>query len=171
MLVSRLLAESMREAGIEPDQPATAEAPAEPAPVADIADDTAGDAAHGDLLHPEKASADDDEPRVFALPAASADSPATAPATTPAASPAAAADTAPAAEAAPATPAPAAEPAPEPAPEPAAETPAPAPAAAGDDWRSMLEGLRSEAATPQTGQSAPTGQTEEKRRGRRLVMR
>ncbi len=170
-LVSRLLAESMREAGIEPEQPAVAEATPEPAPVADTAVDAAGDAAPSELLHPEKAEANDDEPRIFALPAPSAVAAETTPATTPPAAPAA--PEAPAATAAPVTPAPAAAPAPEPTPQPAAESPAPAApaAAAGDDWRSMLEGLRGEASTPQTTQSASAGQAEEKRRGRRLVMR
>jgi hypothetical protein len=156
-LVSRLLAESMREAGIEPEQPATASTAPEPAPESSVgASDDTGEVP-SELLHPEKESADD-EPRIFALPAPSSVAPAAAPAAEH--TPAPAATDTPAPE-----PAPAATPAAEP---PAAEAPA-APAAAGDDWRSMLEGLRSEAAAPQS--SPQNAQPEEKRRGRRLVMR
>lgn len=168
-LVSRLLAESMREAGIEPEQPASVEVSPDIEPESDLETDPAADDDHpapSELLHPEKAPADD-EPRIFALPAPSAVAPAAA-AAAPASVPATAASVP--ATAASAQPAPATETAPAPAPAaaPAAEAPAAAPAA-GDDWRSMLEGLRSEAAAPQSG--AQNGQPEEKRRGRRLVMR
>lgn len=171
-LVSRLLAESMREAGIDPvaDDDASQEAPVDEAPVAEVlaeetpaeetpvVDAPAVDSPTVDsptvdsveLLHPERTPAPDDEPRIFALPAPADEAPG-APLT---------------AEVPAVEPAPAAE-APQPEPAPAAETPeAPAAEAPADDWRSMLEGLRGEAATIPSNEPS-----QEKRRGRRLVMR
>jgi hypothetical protein len=151
-LVSRLLAESMREAGIEPESATDtpAEAASDDAGDHDGASDDAGDDENDDnvvLLHPEKAPAPDDEPRLFALPAAPAAAVAPEPAPVPAPEPVAAT-----------------EPAPEPAP--AAAPAAAATAPAGDDWRSMLEGLRGEASAVPASE-----QPQDKRRGRRLVMR
>ena len=148
-MVSRLLAESMREAGIEPGADSMDDAaPAEPV----------------ELLHADRTPDSDEEPRVFALPAACAlTEPAPPPAPQPAAQPAAQPTVQPTVQpvAAPAaavaeTPA---------APAAVAETPA-APAPVGDDWRSMLEGLRGEASTP-----APAEQAPDKKRARRLAMR
>ncbi len=142
-MVSRLLAESMREAGIEPGADSIDEAsPAEPV----------------ELLHADPTPDSDEAPRVFALPAPGA---LTEPAPQPA--PQSAPQSAPQPTAQPVA-APAAAVAE--APTPAAPAAAAAPAPVGDDWRSMLEGLRGEAPTP-----APAEQAPDKKRARRLAMR
>lgn len=156
-LVSRLLAESLREAGIDPEAAVEAETlAADPVKEIEPAAETPAEAV--ELLHPDKAPATEDEPRIFALPAPTGQAEAPTPEIIEPVAPVAADPVA--AEPVAADPVtPDAEPTTEPAAEPAAE------AAPADDWRSMLEGLRGEA-------TAPSAQPEpEKRRGRRLVMR